>query len=224
MCPLSAHIPGCRGLSHSPVLSEGTGTICRTLSDTQPFYCSACDQRLVDATALRQHLQDKVHVKPKKKALRDCKKCNKSFASTTALRQHEQSTSHKPLAELCCVAESCRLTFNTPSALIHHLESGRCPSGCSRQTVNAILQRYDKDRILTTPVMLLDMSFMGTTLSSSASSFSDVVYTPTEWSETDSDWEMERSPIAPSPPGVDHGPVQHSLPHLFCKRQEENVL
>ncbi|BCS00072.1 uncharacterized protein AKAW2_50413A [Aspergillus luchuensis] len=178
------------------------------LSGAQPSYCSDCDKTFVDATALRQHLQDKVHVKLKEKALRDCKKCNKSFVSTTALRQHEQSTSHKPLAELRCVAESCRLTFNTPSALIHHLESGRCPSGWSRQTVNAILHGYDKDRIITKPVMLLDMSFMSATLSPSNSSFSDIVCTPAEWSEIDSDGEMERSPIAPSPPGVDHGPLQ----------------
>ncbi|KAA8642732.1 uncharacterized protein ATNIH1004_009484 [Aspergillus tanneri] len=179
------------------------------LSDGQSPYCGACDRKFVDATALRQHLNDKKHVKPKKKALRNCEKCNKSFASTTALRQHKGSASHKPLAELRCVAESCRLTFNTPSALIHHLESGRCPSGWSRQTVNTVLHRYDKDRIITTPVMLLDTSFTGTALSSSASSFSDIVYTPTEGSEIDSDWEMERSVIAPLPRGVDRGPVPH---------------
>ncbi|RAL03036.1 uncharacterized protein BO80DRAFT_453733 [Aspergillus ibericus CBS 121593] len=179
------------------------------LSDGQPPYCGACDRKFVDATALRQHLKDKKHVKPKKTALRRCEKCNKSFASTTALRQHKESASHRPLAELRCVAESCRLTFNTPSALIHHLESGRCPSGWSRQTINTVLHRYDKDRIITTPVMLLDTSFTGTALSSSASSFSDIVYTPTEGSEIDSDWEMERSVIAPLPREVDHGPVPY---------------
>ncbi|THC88945.1 hypothetical protein EYZ11_011599 [Aspergillus tanneri] len=128
------------------------------LSDGQSPYCGACDRKFVDATALRQHLNDKKHVKPKKKALRNCEKCNKSFASTTALRQHKG---------------------------------------------------YDKDRIITTPVMLLDTSFTGTALSSSASSFSDIVYTPTEGSEIDSDWEMERSVIAPLPRGVDRGPVPH---------------
>ncbi|KAL5364301.1 hypothetical protein BJX96DRAFT_168167 [Aspergillus floccosus] len=141
------------------------------LSDGQSPYCGACDR--------------KFHVMSKKKALRNCEKCNKSFASATVLRQHKESAFYKPLAELRCVAESCRLTFNTPSALIHYLESGRCPSGWSRQTINTVLHRSDTDRIITTLVMLLDTSITGTALSSSASSFSDIVYTPTEGSEID---------------------------------------
>lgn len=154
------------------------------------FRCCPCDREFVDENALRQHLEDKEHPEADTKLLPRCEECGKNFNSQTSLRQHKLSTIHRPLAKLGYVGKGCRLTFNSPSALLHHLESGHCPSGWSREKINLTLHKYDKERILTTNVISLDTTISNMTPSTSVSSLSDfVILTPSERSDTeDGEW------------------------------------
>ena len=75
-----------------------------------------------------------------------CKICRRTFSSFQSLRQHRESVKHKPLSALRCpIGKGCRGEFSAPSALLHHLESGKCCSGMDRDDVYDIIQLYDKD-------------------------------------------------------------------------------
>lgn len=64
-----------------------------------------------------------------------------------------------------------------PSALLHHLESGSCRSGLTRQELNAIVQFRDIDRIITSGHLLsLETSTVGPDFSSPTESHT--LFTP----------------------------------------------
>lgn len=76
-----------------------------------------------------------------------CKDCDWRFASVEAYLQHKNSPRHDTkLLELDC---SCGRRFSFLSALVAHLESGSCASGMTRDNLNGIVYRYDKDRRIT---------------------------------------------------------------------------
>jgi hypothetical protein len=121
------------------------------------FRCCDCNKNFTSSTSLNDHLRDKVHGRPKRPrqlqpGLHDCRKCNRKFGSALALQQHLNSLVHRPLSDLVCMAHwSCKSHFRSPSALLHHLESGACGSGMNRQKLNKLILTQDTERIITIP-------------------------------------------------------------------------
>lgn len=121
------------------------------------FRCCDCNRNFTSSKALRDHLRDKVHGVPKRLRERrsgpcDCPTCHRTFRTAEALQQHLNSLVHRPLSDLACIAHSsCKSRFRSPSALLHHLESGACRSGINRQKINMLVLAKDTDRIITTP-------------------------------------------------------------------------
>ncbi|MCJ1381157.1 hypothetical protein MMC17_004266 [Xylographa soralifera] len=120
------------------------------------FHCCDCDRDFGGNDALNQHLTDKVH-KPKKDAQPapasdsslSCQQCDKTFTDEIALRQHLSSVVHHPLSNICCPGDkSCKKRFTSPSAAVHHLESGACRSGITRKSLNALIQSNDVDQLI----------------------------------------------------------------------------
>ncbi|MCJ1391562.1 hypothetical protein MMC18_004426 [Xylographa bjoerkii] len=120
------------------------------------FHCCDCDKDFVNAKVLNQHLADKVH-NPKKdvrSALASdsnwfCQKCEREFTDETALNQHLSSVVHHPISNISCPGNKrCKQRFTSPSALVHHLESGACRSGITRKSLNALIQSNDVDQLI----------------------------------------------------------------------------
>ncbi|KAH7063256.1 putative zinc finger protein [Macrophomina phaseolina] len=118
------------------------------------FHCCDCDRDFVNEQALRQHLTDKTHkITRCQVSGYACEKCDRDFGDERALEQHQKSLAHQPLSNLKCVAggsgqRECQKRFTSPSALLHHLESGACRSGMTRRMLNAVVQTNDVDRII----------------------------------------------------------------------------
>lgn len=73
-----------------------------------------------------------------------CAECKRNFPSSHSLEQHKASLRHKPLSRLPCpIGLKCRTGFPSPSAVLHHLESGRCSSGMNRDDLNQIAGSCD---------------------------------------------------------------------------------
>ncbi|KAH0555938.1 hypothetical protein GP486_006120 [Trichoglossum hirsutum] len=142
-------------------------------------YCDGCDKPFVNKRALEQH-RFAVHAyggsscseivpsphSPGKHAedeghettvarLADhyCQPCEREFGDERALEQHMSSVIHKPLcANLKCVGgNGCKKKFTSPSAMIHHLESGACTSKLTRNMINEFLAQHDTTNIILSP-------------------------------------------------------------------------
>lgn len=113
------------------------------------FHCCDCNRDFKTQQALDQHLQFKDHTSVKK--VSECIECQREFPSQTALRKHRASLIHNPLSDLKCIASAkCKQRFSSPSALMHHLESGRCHSGLTRKELNQLVQKNDTDHLIST--------------------------------------------------------------------------
>lgn len=116
------------------------------------YHCCDCDRDFINEQALSQHLQYKVHP-PKadssKSNENSCTKCDRKFKNKAALNQHLTSLVHKPLSDIKCVASSdCAARFTSPSAMILHLESGKCSSRMTRERLNLLVQSNDHERVI----------------------------------------------------------------------------
>lgn len=163
----------------------------KSMKHSTEFRCCDCSRNFKSSNALYQHLADKVHQAPgatrqknKKKVFgekdkvqstghtqgspstvpgrEECDICFRTFKDKEALEQHASSLKHKPLAQLSCITgASCRGKFPSPSALLHHLESGKCKSGMNYETLKEIIIQQDTERLITKPPMhpVQDMLF-----------------------------------------------------------------
>ncbi|KAF8861395.1 hypothetical protein BDZ45DRAFT_647691 [Acephala macrosclerotiorum] len=121
------------------------------------FRCCDCNRDFVREQALMQHLRDKIHSKPKHpRGTVPCGLCGKLFITTQAMQMHKASRVHKPLcAPLYCIGSNgCGKKFDSPSSMILHLESGSCPSGLTRQKLNAVIAQQDPKHLITSPTAL----------------------------------------------------------------------
>jgi len=140
----------------------------RTEMHASEFICCDCDISFRDIHALNAHMASRAHRKPLPQKLpvnaekstavtigeRTCKKCERTFSSPQALQQHSQSVKHKPLSALKCpVGTNCRGNFTSPSALLHHLESGSCQSGMNRDEIYRMVQLSDQDHTIHSPIV-----------------------------------------------------------------------
>ena len=99
------------------------------------FRCCDCERDFNTKESLSQHLEDSpAHPHKKFQRKTGCNMCRRTFHCKAALEQHKSSIRHQPLCHIKCLASSkCKKTFDCPSAQLHHLESGTCPSRCPQQ-------------------------------------------------------------------------------------------
>ena len=148
------------------------------------------------------HLADKIH--EPKKAVRSslaadsdscCKKCEREFINDQALEQQLSSVIHRPLGKIACTGgKGCKRQFTSPSALVHHLESGACRSGITRKSLNALVRSNDIEKLISN-----DSAEKGTlsldcddAVSNSSSGGVPVLTPSTHWS-------TRSAPLSPSP-------------------------
>lgn len=72
--------------------------------------------------------------------------------SLIAFAQHLNSSTHRPKDVPC---PGCEETFVSRSAMVHHLEYGKCPSGVNRRIVDNAIRQYDRNNVITNPARLL---------------------------------------------------------------------
>ncbi|KAI0743127.1 hypothetical protein C8Q80DRAFT_1273676 [Daedaleopsis nitida] len=77
------------------------------------------------------------------------------FTNNNALRHHERSTFHQGRT-ISCPMKGCSKSFVSRAALVHHLESGGCPSRINRTMVNRIVSKLDAGGVITNPARLLE--------------------------------------------------------------------
>ncbi|KAJ7075601.1 hypothetical protein B0H15DRAFT_652854 [Mycena belliarum] len=110
-------------------------------------YCAPCSRFFVNAQGLHEHYrQSALH--------HYCEPCRRLFLSASNLTSHLNSALHRP-KDIPCPGAGCGLSFVTHSALVLHLESGRCASGSDRQFVNRRVREYDTQNLITDPARLL---------------------------------------------------------------------
>ncbi|RWQ94885.1 putative zinc finger protein [Paecilomyces variotii] len=160
------------------------------INEANQFHCCDCDRDFSSERALEQHLTDKVHtiVRSETQGL-ICEECGRKFKNKHALKQHKTSLIHQPISNLECLSKDCRKRFPSPSALLHHLESGLCVSGTNRHTLNALIQKHDQDRLISnTDSVFASIVGAGEKLQGAGGSASsttsdsdwDVIYTPSD--------------------------------------------
>ncbi|TGO10716.1 hypothetical protein BTUL_0127g00150 [Botrytis tulipae] len=113
-------------------------------SNAEPeFECSGCDSWFWSSVARENH-----HIS--QHGHRYCTPCKRMFMNENNLMQHQHSKVHQGFPMKC---PFCPTQYTTASALIIHLESGRCPSGSNRERINAAIRHLDKNHVITTPLM-----------------------------------------------------------------------
>ena len=117
--------------------------------------CQVCEQDFGSKPALDRHIVKEHHasVNPKREFwpqnIHGCYICQRRFLTKVSLDQHLTSLKHHPLSDLGCVtSDKCKRRFLSPSALLHHLESGTCRSGVDRDIINNLVQDNDVERII----------------------------------------------------------------------------
>ncbi|KAF8448237.1 hypothetical protein BDZ91DRAFT_669775, partial [Kalaharituber pfeilii] len=117
------------------------------------FRCSKCNRDFKFAGALEAQLKEKIH--PSRQTVlqpppNTCTICNKTFRSANSLASHTASRVHKPISQkLSCLRPGCKKKFNSPSAMIHHLESGSCSHDINKDMVNKVITENDHTGIIT---------------------------------------------------------------------------
>ncbi|EMD66387.1 hypothetical protein COCSADRAFT_34945, partial [Bipolaris sorokiniana ND90Pr] len=174
------HFPShvCRGSCRHPPVAQYNftirkcgycGKLCERLDIFEDHYiatghcfCSECDLPFESQSAWKNHCEVELHASEYR-----CCNCDISFKDIHALnahmarlrtfpslqsfQQHCESIKHKPLSALSCpIGKGCKRKFSAPSALLHHLESGKCCSGMDRDDIYDIIQLYDKDHTIHT--------------------------------------------------------------------------
>ncbi|KAF9471813.1 hypothetical protein BDN70DRAFT_887708 [Pholiota conissans] len=82
-----------------------------------------------------------------------CTPCDRHFISKSNLRQHLNSSAHRTKDVGCPFR--CGAKFISRSALILHLEIGRCASGANHNTVNRFVRQFDTIHLITDPSRLI---------------------------------------------------------------------
>lgn len=121
------------------------------------FRCLECQRNFSSGQALTQHLENKqthqaprLTLAPSKDGSYRCGPCKREFVNSLALRSHLESVVHRPLSKFRCLASTeCKACFTSPSAFLHHLESGACRSGMTRAMFDKLIQNHDPGHVVT---------------------------------------------------------------------------
>ena len=152
----------------------------------QEISCQVCKQGFASMLALNRHVVTEHHasVDPKRKVypagIHGCFICQRRFRKQIDLDQHLTSVKHHPLSDLPCIAsDKCKRRFTSPSALLHHLESGTCRSGIDRHAINNIVRDNDVERLISSGPVGQSLLEFNENASESSSSSGTPVFTPT---------------------------------------------
>jgi hypothetical protein len=110
-------------------------------------YCESCNKLFSNDYGLHEHYRQST-------AHHYCVPCKRNFLSASNLNSHLNSSTHRP-KDVLCPFRACGQSFVSRSALILHLEAGRCRSGVDRQTIKSFVRSYDKDHFITDPSRML---------------------------------------------------------------------
>ena len=152
----------------------------------QEIPCQICEQSLASMLALNRHIVTEHHasVNPKRNlypaGVHGCFICQRRFRKQTDLDQHLTSLKHHPLSDLPCIAsDKCKRRFFSPSALLHHLESGTCRSGIDRHAINNLVRDNDVERLISSGPVGQSLLEFNENASESSSSSGTPIFTPT---------------------------------------------
>lgn len=168
------------------VNAEALGQHLQSSIHASQFHCCDCERDFVDEQALDQHLASKNH-KPHRKAkisslgLSDwvCEDCDRPFKDEKGLEQHRASVIHKPLSDFKCFGDQrCKKRFTSPSAWLHHLESGGCRSRITMESLNIAVQSSDSRHLITGGRNQEDAWLKGADFSSGMSTTGSTILTP----------------------------------------------
>ncbi|KAH8108282.1 hypothetical protein DFH11DRAFT_1711213 [Phellopilus nigrolimitatus] len=133
------------------------------------YYCILCDYPFVDQDDLLEHGEEWHYVcrtcitifasASELLSHNDCTHCycydcGRRFQTRANLESHRASSTHTPRT-IVCPGRNCRKAFVSVSALILHAESGGCPSGITRQAVDAFVARMDRQNVITNPARMI---------------------------------------------------------------------
>ncbi|KAI0249122.1 hypothetical protein BJV78DRAFT_1276310 [Lactifluus subvellereus] len=113
--------------------------------ETEHHACQQCCTIFDTYEELQEHDRE-VHVY--------CTECRRSFQNQNNLRQHLSSKLHQPNTVLC-PGRGCNRSFTSPARLVLHFESGACRSGMTRDELNRLVVRADRNNVITNPARLL---------------------------------------------------------------------
>lgn len=137
------------GMSHSVSDSDQPFT---TQQDLREHYhrahwaCFECRQICGTAEAFDKHCRN-IHWY--------CAECERVFKDGETLAKHLDTNSIHKGRTILCPGWECVGAFAYSSALIQHLESGRCRSRMDRHKVNRITVKLDAGNVITNPARLL---------------------------------------------------------------------
>ncbi|CRG88446.1 hypothetical protein PISL3812_05476 [Talaromyces islandicus] len=79
----------------------------------------------------------------------NCKQCGVAFEKQAEFDKHQKSgLRNRTRDKMQCISEMCRRRFKSLSAVISHLQQGRCASGMTRQKINKLIQKHDTDGLI----------------------------------------------------------------------------
>ncbi|KAI0341149.1 hypothetical protein BDW22DRAFT_1421202 [Trametopsis cervina] len=117
--------------------------------ESEHYYCADCEKVFGSAQGLDDH-ERAVH-----EVQWYCDSCDRVFNTEHGLNMHlNTSATHNPRTRQC-PGKRCNKSFVSHADLLLHLESGACRSGMTRQHVNTLAVRYDRDNVITDPSHLL---------------------------------------------------------------------
>ncbi|KAL1737251.1 hypothetical protein EV714DRAFT_241157 [Schizophyllum commune] len=111
------------------------------------FYCRKCRRVFVNDRGLQEHYRQS-------DAHHYCTSCQRDFQSESNLQSHLNSSIHRP-RNVVCPFRGCGQAFISLSALALHCESGRCPSGVDRRTVDRLVRTIDRNNYITDPSRMI---------------------------------------------------------------------
>ncbi|CAD6588206.1 MAG: hypothetical protein ASARMPREDX12_003190 [Alectoria sarmentosa] len=151
----------------------------------QRIPCQICRQD-GSKPALDRHIvaEHYASVNPKRvfyrKDAHGCYICRRQVVKEIDSEQRLTSLKLHPLSDLGCDASGmCKRRFVSPSALLHHLESGSCCSGMTRRIVNDPVQANDPERIISSDPAAKNLLQYHRNPSEYFSSSGTPVFTPT---------------------------------------------
>ncbi|KAF9561630.1 hypothetical protein CPC08DRAFT_735496 [Agrocybe pediades] len=121
--------------------------------ESDHFYCSSCEKVFESEHGLHSHYRQS----PKHDW---CDLCKRLFQNANNLKTHMRCV-HGP-KNVKCVSDHCDKKFISRSAMIKHLEMGKCPSGIDRYDVHKCVRRTDDDQlIMKAPISVAEDSWNG---------------------------------------------------------------
>lgn len=89
------------------------------------------------------------------------------------------SVVHNPLSNIKCIGDKrCKKQFTSPSAWLHHLESGACPSKITREKLHSAVQSNDVNRLITGGNIQEYTALIGLDTSGTTSITESIIFTP----------------------------------------------